>query len=250
MKSTVHYVVLTALRDRLLTSLLLVLLIAFGIAAFMGSTAVTEAREMTAAYAAGAARVILALGLTVFVAFHVEKLHESREIEALLSRAISREVLVLAYWMAVAAIAALIVAVISLGVIYISPSRAGAIFWCGTLLMESLIVVAFALAAALIMERSIPAIFATGAFYALARLIGFFLGIALHGRQAGGNSIANPIFETIALMIPRLDLMGQTRWIIYGLDQVNLAFILPAQCIIYSALLLFTAMFDLRRKHF
>ncbi len=250
MKPTIKYVVLTALRDRLLTSLLIVLLMAFGIAAFMGSTAVAESREMTAVYAAGASRVILVLGLTVFVAFHVEKLHESREIEALLSRAISRETLVFSYWVGVAAVAVLIVGVLSAAVIYISPSRVGAMFWCATLLMESLIIIAFALASALIMERAIPAIFATCAFYALGRLVGFFLSIAVHGRQSGGNSVANPIFEGIALMIPRLDLMGQTRWIVYGLDQAAISIILPVQCLVYSALLLLTAMFDLRRKHF
>lgn len=250
MKPTIHYVVLTALRDRLLTSLLLVLVMAFGIAAFMGSTAVTEGQEMTAVYAAGAARVILALGLTVFVAFHVEKLHETREIEALLSRAISRETLVFAYWLGVALVAVLIVAVMSLGVVFISPSRSGALFWCATLLMESLIVVAFALAVALIMERAIPAIFATAAFYGLGRLVGFFLSISILGPQSGGNSVANPIFQAIALMIPRLDLMGQTQWIVYGLDQPALALILPIQCLVFSALLLLTAMFDLRRKHF
>lgn len=250
MGPTIRFVVFTALRDRLFASLIAVSVVAFGIAVFLGSAAVVEAQEMMAVYAAGGVRVILAMGLTVFVAFHVERLHESREIEAILSRAISREKFVAAYWLGVTATAAIIIVPIVAFVAWISPSHLGALWWGATIAMECVIVVAFALFAALIMERAIPAIFATAGFYALARLIGFFLGIATQGRQLGANAVANPIFEGIAFAVPRLDLMAQTQWLVYGWDDSRIIGVLAVQTLIYVALLLAAACFDLRRKHF
>ncbi len=247
---TIRFVVVTALRDRLFASILAVAVVALGISVFLGGAAVAEGREMMAVYAAGGVRIVLVMGLSIFVAFHVERLHESREIEAILSRPISREKFVAAYWLGVTATALLAIAPLVAIIAVMSPSPAGALWWGATIAMECVIVVAFALFAALIMERAIPAIFATAGFYMLARLVGFFLGIAEGGRQAGVNSIANPIFEVIALMIPRVDLMGQTQWLVYGWDGIGIVGVLTAQTVIYASLLLAAACFDLRRKHF
>src|SRR5690606_5582037 len=97
-------------------------------------------------------------------------------------------------------------------------SLPGAAWWCGSLVLEACIVIAFGLFTAITLERAIPTIFTTLGFYGLSRLVSFVLGIATHGEQSGINRITNPLFEFIALFIPRLDLFCQSRWLLYGVD--------------------------------
>ena len=129
MKPTVRFVVITALRDRLFASLIGVLVIAFAISAYLGAGAVAEAREMTVVYAAGTARAIVVLGLIVFTAFHVERLYDTREIEAVLSRAISRETFVLSYWMGLASIGFLFIVPVAALMLLLGLSGSGAVIW-------------------------------------------------------------------------------------------------------------------------
>lgn len=250
MTPTVRFVIITALRDRLFASLIGVLILAFSVAAFLGSGAVAEQREMTVVYAAGAARVIVVLGLIVFAAFHVERLYETREIEAILSRAISRGTFVVSYWIGLAAIACCFMAPVVLVILLLGLSRDGAVYWVLTVVCESGIMLAFALFSALTIERAIPTIFVALGFYALARLIGFFAGIAETGAQSGINTVINPVLHAIFYAVPRLDLFGQTRWLVYGTEGNDIAALCLIQTAISVPLLLAAAVYDLRNKHF
>lgn len=250
MKPTIRFVVLTALRDRLFVALFAFLAITYSIAAYLGGGAVAEAEQMTVVYAAGAARYVLVLGLSVFVAFNIERLFETREIEAILSRAISREAFVFSYWLGIGA-AALLILVPAVAVIFVFElSFQGAFFWAASVFMETLVVVAFAVFCGMTMERAIPTIFATIGFYVLARLIGVFTGIASGTGAAGTNQVANPIMEAIGYLVPRLDLAGQTQWLVYGLENKAVFALIALQATIYIPLLLAATMFDLRKKNF
>ncbi len=250
MKPTIKFVLITALRDRLFVSLLALLALAFGISTYLGGGAVAEAEQMTVVYSAGAARVLVILGLTVFVAFHIERLYDTREIEAILSRSISRETFVVSYWLAMVCVALLVIvpAIVVISLFQLSPD--GTIYWSATILLEGMIMVAFAIFCGMSMERAIPTIFATMGFYILARMVGFFTGIAAHGKQSGMNQVANPIMEYVGYLVPRLDLAGQTRWLVYGVDGSEKFTLIALQGIVYIVLLLSAAIFDLRRKHF
>ncbi len=241
---------MTALRDRLFASLFVALALTLVIAAYLGSGALSEADRMTVVYAAGSARVVLTLGLTVFVSFHIERLYETRELEALLSRAISREAFIIAYWIGMAVVASIVLVPLAVVIFIFQLSIEGAAFWVTSVLLEGLVVMAFAIFCGVSMERAIPTIFATAGFYALARLVGFFTGIATQGTQSGINQVANPIMEYIGYLVPRLDLVGQTRWLIYGPEASWASLLIPAQMGVYIVLLLAAAVFDLRRKHF
>jgi len=247
---TIRFVIITAIRDRLFISLFALLALAIAVSAYFGSGAVAESREMTVVYAAGGARVMLVLGLTLFAAFHIERLFESREIEALLSRAISREAFVVAYWLAMAGVSLLVLIPTIAAIFAYTVSYQGAAYWAVTVLMESLVVIAFAMFCGMTFERAIPTIFATAGFYLLARLVGFFTSIAEHGVGTGINSLANPLMEYLSYLLPRLDLAGQTEWLIYGTDGANALLLIVLQGSVYVVLLLSATMFDLRRKHF
>jgi len=250
MTPTIRFVVLTALRDRLFVSLLGLLTLVFCVSLYVGGGAVFEKNEMAISFAAGGSRAALMLGLTVFVAFHVERIYETREIEAILSRSISRASFIVSYWCGMVVVALLLTLPVVLFVFGFTLSLNGAMWWSLSLMLESCIILAFGLFAAITIERAIPTIFTTVGFYGLCRLVSFVIGIATHGQQNGVNRVTNPLFEGIAMFIPRLDLFCQTRWLVYGPDAGEQLTLIPIQAVIFVAFLLAMTVFDLRRKQF
>ncbi|NKB45866.1 MAG: hypothetical protein GKS03_16500 [Alphaproteobacteria bacterium] len=250
MIATLRFVLLTALRDRLFAGLFALVAVGFALAIYLGDAALVEKGQTTVVYAGGAARTILVLGLIVFQAFHIQRLYETREIEAVLSRAISRERFIVAYWAGFALVGVLLAAPIVALVMLFQHSLAGAVWWASSLIFESFIVVAFAVFAGITLEKAVPAVFATVGFYVLGRLMSFFMAISGGAALDGVNVIAVPLSELVALLVPRLDLFAQTRWLVYGPGPVDSMVVLVAQTVLYVTLLLFAAMFDLRRKRF
>lgn len=250
MIATLKFVLLTALRDRLFAGLFTLVAAGFAMAIYLGDAALVEKGQTTVVYAGGATRMILILGLVIFQAFHIQRLYETREIEAVLSRAISRERFIVAYWGGFAVVALLLAAPIIALVMLFQSSLEGAIWWSVSLVLEALIVIAFAVFAGITMEKAVPAVFATVGFYALSRLMSFFLAISASTPAAGINAITVPLSDMMSLLVPRLDLFAQTRWLVYGPSDIDSMVVLVAQAVLYISLLLFAAMFDLRRKRF
>lgn len=250
MIATLKFVLLTALRDRLFAGLFTLVAAGFALAIYLGDAALVEKGQTTVVYAGGAARTVLILGLIVFQAFHIQRLYETREIEAVLSRAISRDKFIFAYWAGFAVVAILLAAPIIVLVMLFQWSFEGAVWWALSLIFECFIVIAFAVFAGITLEKAVPAVFATVGFYILARLMSFFLAISASTPASGVNAIAVPLSEFIALLPPRLDLFAQTRWLVYGPGAVDSLWVLIFQTALYVPLLLLAAMFDLRRKRF
>ncbi len=247
--ATVKLVALTALRDRLFAAVFLALIAVASVSALFGSTALVEKLEMTVTFAAGAARIALILGLVVFVAFHTQRLYETKELEAILSRAISRTGFVLSYWLGFSALSFVFVLAAGLVLWLLVPSPQGALLWTASLLLEALILVAVSVFAGLMLERATSTVFFTLGFYILARLIGFFVGIRLGSPGVGGTMIFERAIDIIFLFVPRIDLLGQTQWLVYGPEES--ALMMPViQCLVFLALVLSAAVFDLRRREF
>ncbi|MBF0393988.1 MAG: hypothetical protein HQL38_15020 [Alphaproteobacteria bacterium] len=252
MRATFRYVLLTALRDRLFAGLFAVGLLAVLTSSFLGDAALVERGELTTVFAAASVRVILVLGIVLFVGFHVQRLYESREIEAILSRPLSREGFVLSYWLGLAAVA-LLLAVPVLALVAGAAGRvdgAGFLWWSASVLLEVLIVVALALFCSLTLERAIPSALAALSFYTLARMMSFLTAIADRpGMDNELHPLVGWVVKAVSLFMPRLDLFGQTAWLVYGPDAA-FGLAVAGQAAIYVPLLLAAAMFDLRRKRF
>jgi len=250
MRPTIRLVLTTALRDRFFVSLFGLIAGALALSIYLGGAALMEQAQATVVYAAGSARLILVLAITVFVAFHVERLYDTREIEAILSRAISKPQFVIAMWIGLVGITLMLVVPVTAAVYAFSVTPVGTFYWCVSLVLEAMIVAAFVLFAALTMERAIPTIFATIGFYALARLVGLLTSLTTFGQQSGVNRVTNPVADLISVMVPRLDLFGQTRWLVYGPESGETLTLIVVQGFIYVPLLILAAIFDLRRKQF
>src|SRR5688572_17329156 len=139
MITNIRYILLTALRDWLFIGLLIGIVCATGISAILGGTAFIEEHEMTLTYAAGSSRVILMVGLIVFVCFHIRNAFETKEIDVILSRPISRASLILSYWLGFSLVGLLLLLPIVAVVGLIGPASGMGFFaWAVSLLLEAL----------------------------------------------------------------------------------------------------------------
>lgn len=254
MLTTIRYVLLTALRDRLFFGLLIGVAFATYIAAVLGSTAMIEMKEMTLSLSAGSARMILMVGLIVFVCFHLRHAFDTKEMDVLLSRPLSRTSLVVSYWLGFAVVALLLVIPIGallawLGIL----NKTGYALWMISLALESLLVVAVALFASFTLRSGVSSVLASLGLYVLMRMMGFFIASSQSSllNQVDKSNIAMKyVLKVISVVVPRLDLFGNTQWLLYGAETHPVLSILLPQTVIFIPLLLVATMLDFRRRQF
>ncbi len=256
MRTIIRYVLLTALRDRLFLVLILGLLIAAGLASALANTSLVEIEQMRVVFTAGVARIILIIGMIVFVAFHVRSAFDSREIDVILSRPISRATLVLAYWTGFAVVATCLTLCSAL-IVYLTGSQAltpGFGLWALSLMLESWLIIAIALFTSLLIRSAVANVMVCLGFYALARMMGYFL-ITIQSRllftDHYSNLAAKWSVKGISLFVPRLDFFAETSWLVYAVDNLSHSLMLfGTQALVYTPLLLLAAIVDFRKKQF
>lgn len=252
MLTNIRYILITALRDWLFVGLVAGILFATGISAVLGGTAFLEEREMTLTFAAGSARVMVMVGLIVFVCFHIRNAFDTKEIDVILSRPISRGNLVLAYWLGFTFVSLLltlpvvgILAFIGIG------NGVGFVGWAASLLLEGGLVVALALFSAFTMRSAVASVLACMGFYVLSRMMEFFVMTAESGMaHETPYVIMKYVLSAIAVIVPRLDLFSKSEWLIYGFDATQDWVVFIAQAVVFVPLLLLATMADFRRKQF
>lgn len=260
MRSIIRYTLLTAIRDWLYLGILLLASCSIFLSIFLGSTALSEQGFMSTAYIGGSCRMIVVVGLILFVCFHVRRSFENKEVELILTRPISRVKFVLAYFTGFAILAftmvlplgLLMLAMQKIGMIWASPL--GIFFWSASFYMECLIVMAFAFFAALMLTSAVSSVLATFAFYFLSRIFGFFLismqnpASLMRGSKFG--MVTEQILNVIGIFIPRLDMFSKSDWLTYGVQDYNLFVLFYASTLIYLPFLLMMALLDFVRKQF
>jgi ABC-type transport system involved in multi-copper enzyme maturation permease subunit len=255
----IRYTLITAVRDLLFIGLLAIIIIATLVSYLLGSTALTEQQQMTIAYIAGSNRIILMIGLIIFVCFHVRRFFENKEIEMILSRPISRLQFILSYWAAFALIAFLLTLALSIIMsLYSSGDFLSLCYWSLSILCESLMMIAFAMVTALIFGSAVTSALSSLSFYFVCRMMGFF-AVALQNKPLGSiptqlSDILTWLSEVVLLLIstilPRLDLFAKTSWLVYGITDLHDWLIVPIQSAIYLPILLLVAIFDFKNKQF
>lgn len=248
----IKYVLKAAVRDRIILSLLLLVLVGTSIAVFIGSSAVSESSAFALVFTAGGLRFTGVAGLVLFAVFHIRRAFDSKDVEFLLSRPLSRPAFLISHAAAFSLLACFMAACVGAAVLLVSPHNIGVghLLWIASILSEFIIMVNAALFFAMVLPAAAAGVLATFAFYVMARLMGQFLGIVDAGVEFRGDEILGGIMDIIALVIPRLDLMGQTSWLIYG-PSGDIGFALVAlQGAVCSALLVAAATVDLVRRQF
>lgn len=254
MLTTVRYVLFTAMRDWLFVGILAAQLLILGASLFLGGTTLVEQKEAMLVYMGGASRIVLALGLIIFICFHLRSAFENKDIDLLLSRPLGRVSILMAYFLGFSVIA-LILVLVSMG---LSAAIIGWITMHGwmaffaSLLCESLLVVAMSLFFGFVMHSATFAVMTSLGFYALARLVGFFLLSANAPSMLAVPIIGawvKPSVTAFSWLIPRLDFFGESHWLLYGAAPGEIqTFVIQTLC--YVPLLLCAASLDFRRKQF
>lgn len=248
----VKYVLTAALRDRLVLSLAVVIALGASLSLFLGSAAVTEKAQFSGVFAAGGLRFAGVAGLVLFVVFHMRRSFDSRDVEFLLSRPVGRVRFLLSH-AAAFSLLALVMAIAVTGAACAVSLRgvgAGHVLWGVSIAVEFVVMVNVALFFSMVLSSAASASLAVFGFYVLSRLIGQLLGIVHAGAETHVFKLLGYVMELVSVVIPRLDLMGQTTWLVYGPgDAVGLGFVL-AQGVVFTALVLLAALVDLVRRQF
>lgn len=253
MAAIARYIILIALRDRLFLGMIVGVLAISYLSYILGATALVEERQTALTLAAGASRIVIMLGLMVFVCFHIHLAFDSREMDVQLARPISRTTLVLGYFTGFALIAfALCLPLMAVLALLQPTSWSGFAAFAVSLYAEALMVAGFAMFAAFTLKSAVNAVLAASAFYVLARLIGFFL-IMLMGHPVFSSKMLHDLssgaVNVVSYIVPRLDFFANSGWLHYGATGQDWL-LFGAQSLIFVPLLLCATMLDIRRKAF
>ena len=246
-----RYALIAALRDKLILMLALLLVVGASLSIFMGSAAVAEADQFALVFAGGGLRMAGVLGLSLFIVFYLRKSFDSKDVEYLLSRPVSRISFITTHAAAFSCLALILGGFVFLTVCAIGPHHIGAghYLWGFSLIVEYIIIANIAMFFAMVLPNATAGTLAVMAFYVLARMIGEILGIMDSGILPPRFEFASTIMEFISLVIPRLDLLAQTGWLLYGAEGISYLFV-AIQGIVFTALVVLAAMIDLSRRQF
>jgi hypothetical protein len=256
LKNILKYIILTALRDWFFVALIIGMIGIFGVSMLFGFTALNEQAEMQLVVFAGAIRLLLVCGISTFVSFYMARSFENREVTFILAKNISREKFIFAYWCGFNLLVLILLALLGtlMLLFFRNANLWGTLQWFGSIGFELAIMVSFCISLSLIVGSPVFSVLSSFGFYILARLMGFFASLPSlnpgSSRIAGALlGISNKLFVCISSLIPRFDLFGQTKWLVYGGDS-KLALIILLQSLIYIPLLFTVAFYDFRKKEF
>ena len=248
----VRYVLKAAARDRLVLSLLAAFIVASSLSMFMGSSAVVEKNIFALVFMGAGLRMAGVVGLILFVVFFVRRSFDARDVEFLLSRPVTRAQFLLSFAVGFWILAILTALVQGFAVGILTPGfvSAGSLLWTASLAIENIMIVSVAFFFSLILTSAATAAMASFGFYVLGRMMGEILGIMAAGGLGSWLVLPSHVMTMISMLIPRLDLLGQTSWLVYGTaGSVGYGFLI-AQGLVFTALILTAAMIDLVRRKF
>jgi ABC-type transport system involved in multi-copper enzyme maturation permease subunit len=256
MLTTIKYVLIVAMRDRLIAVLIAGLLGIVGISHALSSTMMIEQQQTALVFNAASARLLLIIGIIVFVAFHIRQAFDSKEIDVILSRPISRGQLISAYWIGFACVGTLLTMASAITSLLLAPmNMQGFALWCLSMLCEIWLMSAITLFTSLVLTSAVTSVITSIAIYILSRMMGFFLA-TVHSRYSIDTLIIHKILrhgiDTVSMLTPRLDFFSESSWLLYGAEKHFLHAALPfaTQTMIFIPLILLAAILDMRKKQF
>lgn len=249
---TVRYVLSAAIRDRLILTLLIIIALGSALSVFLGTAAYIEKYQFVLVFSAGALRILSVLGLVLFCVFFIRRSFDNKDVDYLLSRPVSRVSFIVSHAAAFSLIAILLALASTIAVCLTAPITFGEghVLWGISLMFELMIMANAALFFSMVLPSASTSAMAVFGLYILSRTIGILLGIVMSGLAASPMlKGAAFVMKFISLIIPRLDLLAQTSWLLYGTGNIGLLFIC-AHGLIFSLLLMTAALVDLVRRQF
>jgi ABC-type transport system involved in multi-copper enzyme maturation permease subunit len=223
---------------------------ALALAVFLSQVAVTESRELQAAFAAALLRAGAAFLLAAHVATSLVREANDKVLELALALPLSRSEYYLGKLAGYGAAGIGLALVFSLPLLLWS-GPAGVALWGASLALELLLVCAASLFFALTLAQVVPALAAVAGLYLLGRAIA---SIQLLARgplveESWLQWLSRGAVDAVALLLPRLDAATKSDWLLYGPPSAAEYGMSVAGLAIYAALLAAAGMFDFHRRN-
>ena len=220
-----------------------------GLAGFLSEVALTESRALQVAVVAALLRACAVFLVAAHVASSTLREMHDKGLELMLTLPLSRATQYLGRLAGFAALGIIVAAAFSAPLAFWAAPSAVAL-WGLSLACECALVAAAALFFAMTLAQLVPAIAATAGLYLLARSIATIQAIA-------GSPLAEPSLagkaarwtvDAIALLLPRLDSVTRTEWLIYAPPAGGAYAAALAGLGLYTLLLVAAGLFDFQRK--
>lgn len=243
---------LEALRSRMNWVAIVAMGAAFGVVQFLSQVAMIEVAQIQIAIMAALQR---AIGVFLIAAFCITSLaRESNDkiTELFLSQPAPRAEYYLGKISGCAGVAVILAAAFTAPLAVYCPLAQAAI-WGASLACELLLVAAISIFCAISLTHVTAAFAATAGFYLLARSIGAMQIIAatpISVAPSWTDDVLRWILDGIALIMPNLDRMTLTSWLVDQAPSVGVLSELFLQTVLYLILIGSATMVDLYRKNF
>lgn len=247
-----YYTLLEALRTRLLWLMLFILLIIFGGSLFVQQLAITESSRFQIAFLGAALRLASVFILSLYIISSMSREFSERGFELILSLDLTRTSYVLGKLCGYATLALLLAMLNGLLLVWFTAAPQ-ALLWATSLLCELLIIAAFSLFCAMTFRQMMPATSLILGFYLLARSMSAILligGAPLLQDNALSHQFMLTLINSIALVLPRLDMFTQTVWLTEQSGHWSALAPILIQTSIYAVLLTSATLFDAYRKNY
>ncbi|OGA66855.1 MAG: hypothetical protein A3G83_12495 [Betaproteobacteria bacterium RIFCSPLOWO2_12_FULL_68_20] len=245
-----RFVLLEARRSGLPWLIVASLAAGLGLAAFLSQVAVTESVSLQTAIVAAFLRACAVFLVAVHVASSTQREIQDKGLELMLSLPLARSTHYLGRLAGHACGGAVVAACFALPLAYWAPPPAVAL-WGLSLAIEAALVAAAALFFAMALAQLVAAIASVAGLYLLARSITAIQAIASGplAEESLLGRLARWSVDAVALLLPRLDAVTRTEWLLYGIPA-------PAQyaqalgaVALYALLLVAAGLFDFHRRN-
>jgi len=250
-RSILRTTLLEAVRNRLLWLAVIFIGAALGLAQFLNQVAITESLEIQVSLVAALLRVAAVFMVVTFVITSMVRESNDKATELILSQAVPRSAYFLGRLAGFSAIAIVLALIFGLPLaLFAPPARLAS--WTLSLACELLVMVSVSLFCVLSLTQVLSAFAASSAFYLLSRSMAAMqvISSAPIGAHGIADQIVALIVNAIALILPGLDRMTQTGWLIEAAPSSAVLGTLVLQSALYVALIASAALFDLYRKNY
>ena len=224
--------------------------VGLALAAFLSQVAVTESLQLQAAIVAALLRASAVFLIAAQVASSTLREINDKALELMLALPLSRSTQYLGRLAGFAACAFAVAALFAAPLLVWAPIGSVAL-WALSLALECTLVAAATLFFAMTLAQLVPAIAATAGLYLLGRSIAAIQAIAAGPltEPSFAHEAARWAVELVALLLPRLDAVTRTGWLLYGPPTAPEAMWALGGLLVYTALVVAAGLFDFHRRN-
>jgi len=249
--SIAKFTVIEVMHNRLFWLVFGAALVGMGIGVFGHSLAITESDQTQTIFMSASLRFFAVLIVTLVVINTVSRDLNDKNLEMILSLAITRSSYFFGKLFGFSVITSGIVVFFGLCLLF-TTSASNVFLWMLSLYCELFLVLSFSLLCATTIRQVPISVIVVFGFYLLSRSISAAVLMVDSSSLIAINSVSTSIMSTvlygIALMMPDLSYFTQGSWLIYGdVDWLVLSEVI-LQTIVYSILLSSASLMDFYRK--